>query len=327
MSQEQLVPIQQNVGENPEMSVAVSENACTLETSENMLQGAAASTGDDSVVESLDFVYLVDSRKPGNVATSDKMTNKLPASTLKLDKELKSIQDNSHPKLINHENYLAHITSIRHYCNEAWKAYQLALVQKCYDNEMSTIETEVSNKKVYLKEKLLTELLTRKRKLVEEKQQDLKVSLVAEGEENGKVSGTGGKSKGGIGSRKQRNKKSGVVLAALGAMAGNISDSGMSVAPVTLTRQRATLNAAAGIPSLANNLTFSSSASVSFLSVLNAIVPSSTTAGGPIIQESLRDLEVEQDLDIFRQKKGIHGPVTRRTIKSIKASFNHHEEI
>ena len=251
-----------------------------------------------------------------------------PLSPTRYDRELTSLRLGTHPKLISHRAHLAQILTLRRYCNEMWKNYQLKLAEKCYQNELQQRDALVRLKKAAIKEKLLAELNHRKRKLLDECGRDASTMPDATSEPmEGEATMTGvatavSQSVERPSSRKLRSKKpTGAYL----SDTNNNTDSATSLAAA---------------PSMTStvpfNLSFSTYSSVGPFSVAqvgytsgsmapptgaNSTAAASLVAGPSHIRERLTELEIDQDLEIFRQSKGIVGPITRRTIKSIKASF------
>jgi hypothetical protein len=194
--------------------------------------------------------------------------------------EIASIWNGTHSKLLQQRRVLLKRQEEKILLAELWKAYQLGVAERLYQHEKAAAEREFEQQKNQIRDKMIQELLERKKKWIEEHQDITHVpsSLSQQPATDGPDSENNG---GPTSSSLQRSMSTGATGASRklrkrglgGAMA---SDS----QPLRVSERAASMR-------------------------------TRRNQGGPAIVTTLREFEVDEDLDLIRQNKN-PGVATRR---------------
>lgn len=251
----------------------------------------ASLTGNEDVMIKEEFTSHINSESPRRMTRSQSLDNKQKSEQVdiskkkeQIKKEITSIWNGTHPKLVQQKRSLQKHQEEKVLLAESWKTYQLGIIEKLYQQERIAAEKEFETQRNQIRERMIQELLERKRKWLEE-HHDTIVTLSQQVDPLSSINwmeeaiGTSnGKSTNISIQRKLRKRNQGAS-----------ATSGTTISTTGLGSDSQPPRASERISGMKSKKGLS----------------------GPTIVASLKEFEIDEDLDIIRQKKN-DGMATRR---------------
>lgn len=269
MNHENYPPLSPDVAGTPQASLTTNENVIIKEESTSHIRSESPRRITRS--QSLD-----NNQKPEQIDTFRKKDQ--------IKKEITSIWNGTHPKLLQQKRSLQKHQEEKILLAESWKTYQLGIIEKLYQQERMILEKEFETQRNQIRERMIQELLERKRKWLEDHHDII------------------------VASSQQVDPLSSInwIEEAIGT--SNVKSVNTSIQRKLRKRnQGLSVIPAIAIPTTGLGIDNQPSRASERISGMK----SKKGLSGPTIVASLKEFEIDEDLDIIRQKKN-DGVATRR---------------
>jgi hypothetical protein len=252
----------------------------------------------------------------GHYSINQKASPSVKKMADQIKQEISSIWNGSHPKLVQQRRILLKRQEEKILLAEMWKTYQLNVAEKLYQQEKSVAEREFEAQKNQLREKMIQELLDRKKKWLDEHQETILNALsqqsysIEEGDSAMFLNSTTDQSQPSnsqVESQPGNNTSSIPSMMTLGSkqVSSNLSATSFGINGNNGMQRKLRRRNQGGVASSENQLLTRSA------SERSGYGRSKKAPSGPTIVTTLKEYEIDEDLDIIRQRK-TPGVATRR---------------